>query len=72
MPMILKVQNFEKIKKESPQDELLGRTWWIYECVACGDRVLSDIHYSFPLHCLECGGDMPSDSDLPYHTGEKS
>lgn len=59
MPIIMTVEQLDKIRSEDPTDELLGRDWWQYTCSSCGNNVLSDIHFSFPLHCIKCHGDMP-------------
>ncbi len=59
MPHIMSVDDLKKLRLENPSDELVQRTWYEYRCSACGNHVVSDLHHSFALHCIKCGGEMP-------------
>ncbi|GEM_PF-7095841 len=60
MPLIVEIDELERLKGElAAEDPSDVRKWWEYKCERCVHHVASDIHYSFPLHCLKCGGDMP-------------
>jgi predicted SprT family Zn-dependent metalloprotease len=59
MPYIISVDDLKKLRRDNPSNELAQRTRYEYKCSACGNHVVSDLHHSFALHCIKCGGEMP-------------